>query len=315
MRIASITLSLLIALLLSTSASAQGVFAEFLEPWPDQHASALGTPYAHPFFAEPAYLDRDLLISYSFAEGVDGEADEMALEFELEWALSKRLGLVIEAPVLSVDPDDAPAETGFSDLAFGGRALLIDRSRLLVSGFVEVEVPTGDEDRGLGAGEPLIFPSVLWWADLGNWTTLQGQIGPEMGLESGETEMIYLLALTRSWQGPVLLKNACRCTHRCGLCGRLLHRRERHNGHSGHENEGHDHDDHSHHVPGLITLYLEATGVTPLTEPDETTQFEIAPGISYGLTEAWDARAAVRVPLYKPQRFDHEFIFSAIRHF
>ncbi len=311
-----------VVLLSSADASGQTFWQELFEPWPDQHASPLDTPYVHPFFAEPAYLDRDLLIDYHVTSGVDGEADEQVVEFELEWALTKRLGILLEMPVVANDPFAGPSAEGIGDIAVGGRALLIDAPRFLLSAFIEVEIPTGDADRGLGEGEAKFFPAALWWVDLGKWTTFQGQFGPEIGLESGETEFLYFMAVTKSWQGPVMFDHACRCM-KCGHCSGWS--REHYGEHAGHNGNGHDdhngngnghdHNDHSHHAPGLVTLYMEAVGVTPLGLMAEPTQFEGVLGVGYALTEDWELRFAARAPLFRPERLDREFIFSLLRHF
>ncbi len=302
----------LITLLLCGPAMGQGFLEELFTPSPGHHASPSGTPYVHAMFVEPAYLDRDLLIDYRLGQGVDGNGDEQELEFELEWALTERFGIVLEMPVVSLDPASGTSESGVGDMAVGSRLLLVDRPCFLMSAFLEIELPTGDASRGLGHGEAAMAPLVLWWMDLGNWTTFQGQFGPETGLESGETELIYHFALSRSWQGPVFFPRACRC-----CCGHPKHDPHHADGQHGHEHfELHGaHDDHGHHTPGLVSLMLEMTGVTALSDPDEGSRLEIIPGISYGLTEAWDLRLAARFPLYKPSRLDSQYIASAVRHF
>jgi len=291
-------------LVLSTCAAAEGrdgFFGELFEPWPDLHGSPCGTPYTHALNVEPAYLDRDLLIDYRVGNGIDGEADEQELEFELEWALSKRLGLIIGCPVISTDPFDGPTETGVGDLALGTRMLLVNWNRLLLSAILEVETPTGDAARGLGNGETAIAPTAAWWLDLGGWLVFQGQFGPEIKLESGETELLYRFALTKSWQGPVYFH--------CGSC-----RRRSHHGRADRADD-HHHGAPTHHGPGLITLYLEPLGTSNLTDADEGTRFDMTTGIGYALTDKLELRTAVRFPLYRPSSLDSQFIFSLLRHF
>ena len=69
----------------------------WLEPWPHSHFSRRGTPYVHLFNLEPAFLDRDLFFDYRRVDGV-GE-DEVELEVELEWALTRRIGIVLAVGV------------------------------------------------------------------------------------------------------------------------------------------------------------------------------------------------------------------------
>ena len=286
----------------------ESLLAELFQPWPERHASPHGTPYRHALNVEPAYLHRGLLFNYRVTNNADGDTDEQEFELHFEWALTKRLGLAIEAPLISLDPVVEDNTTGFGDIAVAGRVLLVDRHRFFLSANIEVETPTGDEDRGLGRGEAALAPTVLWWLDLGCWTVFQGQFGPEIGLESGETELLYRFSLARSWQGPVLCP--CRHAHHFGNGGHAAA------GHEDHHHSGHDHNDHSHHhPPGLMTAYLESTGTTSLSDAEEGTHFDMTTGIGYGLTEHLELRAGYRFPLYRPEAFDGQFIFSAARCF
>ena len=292
-------------LILSCCARAEArhrFFDELFDTWPDQHGSPCGTPYTHGLNVEPAYLDRDLLIDYRIGNNIDDEADEQELTFELEWALSKRLGLILELPTISTNPFDGPTETGVGDMAFGTRMLLVNRNRFLLSTIIEVETPTGSAARGLGNGEAAIAPTVAWWLDLGNWLVFQGQFGPEVKLESGETELLYRFAFTKSWEGPVLFH--------CQSC-----RSPSHHGRDTHSHDDHGHEAPTHHGPGLFTLYLEPIGTSNLTDSDEGTRFDMTTGISYSLTEKLELRTAVRFPLYRPSSLDSQFLFSVLRHF
>ena len=68
----------------------------WLDPWPHSHFSRRGTPFIHLFLTEPAFLDRDLFFDFGIARA--GRENEMEMEVELEWAITRRLGLVIEMP-------------------------------------------------------------------------------------------------------------------------------------------------------------------------------------------------------------------------
>ena len=299
MRTISLPILCLLFLGLANTANAQAFLQELLDPWPDVHSSPHGTPHIHALNVEPAFLDRDLLIDYRLSANVPADADEQELEFELEWALTKRLGLIAAVPVIGIDPEAGNSASGFGDLAFGGRAVLVNRHRFLLSANLELETPTGDAASDLGRGEAALSPTIVWWLDLGNWTVFQGQLGPETGLQSGETELVYRFALTRSWRGPVLFP----------CCGARRH------DHDVDRHDDHNHHSNGHHESGLITLYFEPTGTTNLTAPDEPTMFELTTGIGYAVTHSLELRTAVGFPLFRPQRFDGQFVFSAIRHF
>ena len=68
-----------------------------LEPFEHIHLSRLGTPLVHSFGVEPAFTGRDLFTDYRFRSG-DG-ITEHEIGFELEWAFTRRLGIIVEAPV------------------------------------------------------------------------------------------------------------------------------------------------------------------------------------------------------------------------
>lgn len=293
MRVVAIAVALM-PVLIGVADARDDMLSELLAPWPHTHASPHGTPHTHAFNVEPAYLHRGLRVDYLIGANVGGDTDEQELGFELEWALTKRLGICIEAPLIGLNPVAEHNVTGFGDTAVAGRVLLVDRHRFLLSANVELETPTGDAERGLGRGEAAFSPTVLCWMDLGHGTVFQGQLGPETGLDSGETELLYRFALTRTWQGPV--EFPCRCRSRS-------------------EHGHHDHDDHGHHGPGLTTLYLETVGDTNLSDQQEGTRLDMTTGIGYYLTEKLELRTGLRFPLCHPKRFDSQFIFSAVRCF
>jgi hypothetical protein len=270
-------------------------FEELFQPAAHSHFTRRGTPLVHLFIVEPATLHKDLFLDYRIGNNVDGSTDELELEAELEWALTKRLGLIIEAPYLGLNPVTDPNTSGFGDIAVAGRALLVDGDTFFLSANLEVEIPTGDDDRGLGRGESALAPSVTTWHDLGNWTALHTQIGTEFGLESGDTEFIYGLALTHSFQGPVLFNKHHRCCQ--------------HHDHS-------DHDDHQFFEPGFTSLILEMTGATGVSGDESGQTFlELLPGISYTPVEGIELRFGVRFPLFKPTRLDTQYIFTIARVF
>jgi hypothetical protein len=212
----------------------------------DAHASRCGTPYVHAFWLEPSFLGRDLLFS------VGTEGDDHVAEPELEWALTRRLLLVAELPyALTEDGDD-----GLGDLELGLRGLLVESNRLLVSGQVAFEVPTAKD--GLGADEVVVAPSVLAWADLGSWFTLQGGATFEFATATEETTFTWGAALIKSFRASPLF----------GACG---------------GSHGHD---------SVLSLFLEASGTTPLSGSDDASEHELLFGLSAPVTHGLDARAA-----------------------
>ena len=258
----------------------------WLDPWPHTHFSQRGTPFVHLFLTEPAFLDRDLFMDYRMIRGDDGY--EVELEVELEWAITRRIGVVIETPYEFLNPNGSPDERGLGDMAIAPRFLLVDTERFMFSGNLGVALPTGNERRGLGSGEISLSPTVSWWYDLGNWFTFQGQVGTDHALESGDSEFLWNFAFTYSFLGPSLNGTS-----------------------SGDSTYGG-----RHYPPGLINLITEVTGRTALDgEQDNRSSAEILFGISYLITSDWEVRGAVQVPLFEPRELSSGFIFGLIRHF
>jgi hypothetical protein len=221
----------------------RGFFEELFEPASHTHFTRRGTPLVHLFLTEPATIHQDMFLDYRIGNNFDGGTDEQELEFEMEYALTKRLGIVLEVPYVGLNSATDPNTSGFADIAVAGRALLVDRDTFFLSVNLEVEIPIGDADRDLGRGEVALAPTITTWLDLGNWMALHGQFGPEIGLASGDTEFIHHLALTKSFQGPVLFGRGCRNFSR--------------------SNGGDEHEE--HFEPGFTSLILEMTGVTGLS--------------------------------------------------
>jgi hypothetical protein len=255
----------------------------WLDPWPHRHFSRRGTPFAHTFFTEPAFLDRDFFLDARISRGEDG--NEVELEAEVEWALTRRIGVVFEVPFLFLDPEDGGTEEGFGDFAFAPRFLLVETNRFLLSANLEVETPTGSENRGLGRGETTLSPTLSLWYDLGKFVALNAQFGTEHGLESGEDEFLYNTALAFS-----LLDS------------------ERGAG------EGNKHG--QHFPAGLVNLLAEVTGRTGLSgEEHGRTTAEFLFGASYMATSYVEIRSGLQFPLFKPREFDNAYLLSLVYHF
>ena len=248
----------------------------WLAEWEHRHMSSRGTPYIHAFSVEPAYLGRELIVDYLTTE-FDGET-EQAVEAELEWALTNRLGMTVALPFRALD-GAAGRSSGLGDFGIAPRMLLIDNDRFLLSAQIELELPTGREE--VGANETAIGPSMLMWLDLGNWCTLQAQVGTEHDLNSDEAELAYACALGWSF----------RTTQDVG-----------HNLH--------------HAEPGLINLSAELTGRTGISGSDDgRTTTEVLLGVSYTISNFTTVRAGYQFPVGGPEGIDHALIISVVLSF
>lgn len=283
----SITIAIVVLASMSAFASSVrgqgGFFDELFEPVHHTHFTDLGTPFVHPFNFEPPQIHQDAFFIYKYTQNtIDGE-NEHESEAHLDWALTKRLGFVLAAPLLGLEDATGTQSAGIGDIEFGPRAMLINQDKFILASNLFMTFPTGDETRGLGAGEMVISPYLTTWHDLGNWNTLLFNVGPNIGLESGETSMSYAFSLTHSWLGPVLIE-------------------QDHHG-------DHDAGGHQHFPPGMTSLYLEMTGETELGGA-ERTFVELMPGVSYVLTESAELRFGVLMPISESQRFDAQYFTS-----
>lgn len=267
--------SLAFAAISSSLVSAEG----FLETFEHVHFSQLGTPYVHSFGIEPAFTGRDLFLDYAYLEG-EG-VTEHETELELEWAFTSRLGVIMEVPYTWEDEEGEASASGFGDFAIVPRALLVEGERFLLTGQMEVVLPTGSSSFG---GETAMAPGIAMWNDLGNWFTLNSNIAVEHGFDEDSTELVFGFGLVKSFG-------------------------EKHEHHAGHEH-------HASSNAGLFNLHLEATGSTLLNGSDKgDTNLEGLVGVSYAFAAGFDVRAGYLFPITSPKDFDHGFTTGVIFHF
>ncbi|WP_444678192.1 hypothetical protein [Halomonas sp. E19] len=95
----------------------------WLDPWVHSHYSREGTPFVHLFNLEPAYLDRDFFFVYRYTR--EPHAIEEELEVELEWAFTRRIGLMVEAE-LEREREAGETETELGDFKIAPRFLLVE---------------------------------------------------------------------------------------------------------------------------------------------------------------------------------------------
>lgn len=261
--------------------------SEFFDDFVHLHFSERGTPIIHSFGVEPAFTGRDLFLDHTYLSG-DGFTEHES-EIELEWAFTKRLGIIVEVPYIVEDEEGEGTASGFGDLAIVPRALLIASERFLLTAQIETILPTGSSSFG---GETAIAPGVSIWNDLGNWFTLNTQLGVEHVFDEDSTEFFFGFGLVKTFGAKPDL----------------------HTSHDHNHDHGHDHSTHS--AAGLLNLHLEVTGATP-TNGDDSGDFEVEGliGVSYGLTPQADIRLGYLFPISSPDEFDHGLTGGVIFHF
>lgn len=248
-----------------------------LDPFEHIHFSSRGTPIVHSFGIEPAFTGRDLFLDYRHRSG-DGFT-ENEIELELEWAFTRRLGVIFEVPYIFEDEDGEETKDGFGDLAIVPRAILLEKERFTLTSQIEIVAPTGTNGFG---GETTIAPGFASWFDLGDWWTLNAQLGVEHIFDEDETELLFGVGLVKSLGS-----------------------------------EDKPSDTHGHPTAaGLFHLHLEVTGSVPLKGEEEgAVHAEGLVGLSYGVSPQMDLRVGYEFPLTSPREFDGGVVAGVVWHF
>lgn len=145
---------------------------------------APGTANAGPPFRtdDPVPVEFGHYEFYTFSTGTIASKDKSGAlpSFELNYGLIPNGQLTIDAPVAFDSPSGGPTRFGYgdTDLSFKYRFIQEDKegSRPQVAVFPLVQLPTGDENRGLGAGHVLAFLPIWVQKSFGDWTTYGGRL-------------------------------------------------------------------------------------------------------------------------------------------
>lgn len=257
----------------------------WLEPPVHSHISPRGTPMVHSFRTEPAFTKRDFLLDYSTRSEAGQRQQEIAAE--LEWPVSRRLGLIFEIPYVFADTDGGGSMDSFGNLAISPRLLLAEYERFLLAFALEVEIPTGDTDAGIAEDEVAFAPSFSTWIDLGGWWTIHAQSGFEYPVESSDAEFFLRPALIHTFGSDDTYNN--------------------------------DHNHHNHAgtlSPGLLSVILEADLAVGLSGEEDGDWFaEGIIGILVNLCDTADVRVGYEFPLSQRQDLNNGVTGGLIWHF
>lgn len=257
----------------------------WFEPPIHSHLNVRQTPYIHPFNTEPAFTRRDLVMHYNYRDVA--EQNEHKIEAELEWAFTRRLGMIVEVPYTFVVPHEGASINGLENVAVSPRVLLVEYDRFLLAGNLEIETPTTDSDRGLAENETALAPSLSMWVDMGHWWTLNTQSGIEYTTKTKQSELFVRTSVIHTLGTPA-------------------------------HNVGHTDQDHMRHglPPGFLSFIIETDLAMGLSgEEDGNWSAEGLLGLNYGLYENVDLRAAFLFPLSQSQALNNGITCGLIRHF
>ncbi len=249
------------------------------EEYKHSHFSSNGTPIVHSFGVEPAFTGRDFFLDFRSRRG-DG-FHEQEIETELEWAFTRRFGVILEQSYV-IEEEGGDTTEGFGNFAIVPRVVLLEESRYILTSQLEIVLPTAS--KRLGGREMALAPGLAAWFDLGNWWTLNAQVGVEHIFDEDETEFLFGLGLVKTI-GCFSSDSASHCQH-----------------HPSSE--------------GLFNLLFEVTGSVALSGDEKGEEsVEGLIGFSFGLTSQMDLRLGYEYPISTPREFDHSVVGGLIWHF
>ncbi len=138
-------------------------------------ASWAGPPFITDDPETVEYRHWEFYVASTYAKEKDGQSGT-APHFEINYGVWPNVQLHMIAPFAYAKPDDGSTQYGFGDLELGVKVRFIQETDTIpmVGIFPLIEVPTGDNSRGLGNGQAQIFLPVWLQKSWGPWTTYGG---------------------------------------------------------------------------------------------------------------------------------------------
>lgn len=151
------------------------VIALFVFAFLFSNSSKAGPPFRTD---DPEPVDHrhwEFYVASQYAKARDGLSGT-APHIELNNGAWENIQLHIILPLAYVQPTGSPTAYGLGDVELGAKYRFVQESESLpqIGTFPQVEVPTGQENRGLGNGSVQIFLPLWLQKSLGPWTTYGG---------------------------------------------------------------------------------------------------------------------------------------------
>jgi hypothetical protein len=132
-----------------------------------------------PFMTDdPEPVDYQHMEFYTFSSGshVSGDTSGVGPAWEFNYGLIPNGQFHVIAPLAFDSPAGGPSQFGYGDTELGFKYRFIEEaaSRPMVGVFPLVEIPTGDQASGLGAGHLRAFFPLWLQKSFGDWTTYGG---------------------------------------------------------------------------------------------------------------------------------------------
>ncbi|HHT9114686.1 MAG: transporter [Planctomycetes bacterium] len=224
-------------------------------------------------------FEREVRMNYSFTNNSDGgKLDEHEWEFEFEMPISRRLLIEVEPTIVSISPKNDNNHNGFGDASFITRVMLLETRNTTLLSLLDVKIPTGNEDLGLGSGMTTISPGIGMWRDIGGHFALQSFLGLDIPAggksdEDPDTTVNYGAALTKT----VTPKD----------------------------------------TPffGNLTFFVEFNGSSDMGSNSDTTVVSILPGARWNLGRDFWLMPGVEFPITGRDEFENRIWFSVLKDF
>ncbi len=142
-----------------------------------QGAALAGPPFRTD---DPEPVDYQHYEFYTFASGThsSGDTGGVGPAWEFNYGVIPNGQFHIVTPVAFDSPAGGPTRFGYGDTELGFKYRVVDEdkngSRPMVGVFPFLEVPTGSESRGLGAGHVRAYLPLWLQKSFGDWTTYGG---------------------------------------------------------------------------------------------------------------------------------------------
>ena len=224
-------------------------------------------------------FEREVRMNYSFTNNGDsGKFDDHEWEFEFEMPVSRRLLIEVEPTIVSISPNNNDDHSGFGDTSFITRVMLMETRNTTLLSLLDVKIPTGNEDLGLGSGMTTISPGIGIWRDLGGHFALHSFFGLDIpsggkSRDDPDTTVNYGAALTKT----ITPKD----------------------------------------TPffGNLTFFVEFDGSSDMGSNDDTTVVSILPGARWNLGHDFWLMPGVEFPITGRDEFDNRIWFSVLKDF
>lgn len=177
-------------------------FDGWLTPWQIYEETEDKAPRVPLLRITPAFFKREFRFNYIYIDDEHhGEADVNEFAVALELPLTLRFKIDIEPTVLHINTKEDTDIAGFGDTRLALRAMLVENERVSLSTGSVINIPTGDDDRGLGKGITTLGQQLAFWIDLGHRINLHTFLGvdvPTGGNNKKDADMDFLFGVAVS---------------------------------------------------------------------------------------------------------------------